>query len=404
MKPLTNSRVRLFVPVCCVAIAVLSDGCGSPRPAPQPAQQQQSAVSANIGYVDNIAASCERSLADADRQFNEAMQKAIAFEPRPGVKVDPPGTMIAELRKVGIDFSIEFAEYSGYPMVKNTLFDEMQQWSVPPQTAKEKKQHKAFLKKNQQYGWMVGHLTTQIQGFAGAYMLSTQLSQSCNVQIPLVASEMWQAKLRGVPADELRVRAAVGRLLAATRKADALAAVTTGLIASYQAGMAGESAEVLDKTFEAVSQSLPIQVQITQADIDAQLADIEARYQQQQQLYQQYSATQGGAGQPQPMAAGQPTPTAAAPGAYPGAPPVVGAGVGAAQALGSGDIGGATDQVIQLLPQGSTFRDVAEGARAVSKGDYKTAIKSAANVASRALASTPVGPVFGLVAGLMDAF
>lgn len=403
---MTTTRLRMIpsiAPAACAGLVLLAGSCGSPRPAPQPAQQPQSAVSSNIAYVDNIAASCERSLADADRQFNEAVQKAIAFEPRPGVKVDPPGTMIAELERAGITFKIEFAEYSGYPMVKNTFFDELQKWSVPPQSAKEKKQHKAFLAKNQKYGWMVGHVTSQVQGFAGAYMLSTQLSQSCNMQIPLVAQEMWQAKLRGVPADEMRVRAAVGRLLAATRKADALAAVTTGLLASYQAGMAGENAEVLDKTFEAVSRSLPIQVQVTQADIDAQLADIEARYQQMQHLYQQYSATQGGAAPAQPMVPTQPVPAQPAPVGYPGAPTGVSAGVGAAQALGSGDVGGAADQVIQLLPEGSTFRDVAEGARAVTKGDYKTAIKSAASVASKALASTPVGPVFGLVAGILDA-
>jgi hypothetical protein len=396
-----HAVVSLVVWIACASVALLSPGCGSPRPAQHPtqhpAQGPRSDISANIGYVDNIAASCERSLTDADRQFNESMQKAVSFEPRPGVKVDPPGTMIVELHRAGLEFSIEFAPHSGYPMVKNTLFDELQKWSVPPQNAKEKKQHKKLLAKNQEHGWKVAHVTSQIQGFGGAYVLSTQLSRSCNMQIPLVAYELWQAKLRGTPANETQVRNAVGRLLAATRKADALAAVTTGLLASYQATMAGESAEVLDKTFEAVAQSLPIQVQVSQADIDAQVADIEQRFQQQAQLYQQYSASQ-----PAAQPAAQPVPGGPAAGGYPGAPAGVAAGVGAAQSLGSGDYGAAADQAIQLLPEGSTFRDVAEGARAVTKGDYKTAIKSAASVTSKALASTPVGPIFGLVARLLE--
>lgn len=348
-------------------VVLLSSGCG-PKPPPPPPPRVD--LSRNIGYVESMAATCGRSLAEADQHFIGVMAEVVKTEPDPGVEVDPPGTMLAILKNKGIDFSIEFDEDSGAPIVWDTLSEAL---GPPPQRGKEKKQHKKLQKKQEKFGWMVGHLINQVEEIGGAYVLSTRLSHGCNLKIPLAALEMGQVKQQGTPQEQTRIRVAIGRLLVVTKKADALAAVTTGLLASYQAAMAGESAEVLDQAFAAVQQSMPIRIQIVKADIDAQIADIEQRYQQQSYLYQQYSATHG-----------------VVVGAQPGAPQPV------------GQLNAAAAEALQLLPQGSVFSDVAEGTRTAGQGDYESALQAVANAVRKSLASTPVASAFDAAVRLIS--
>jgi hypothetical protein len=350
------------------AASTLFLACGSKPPPPPPPQVT---FAQNIGYVEGMAAGCERALAEADQHFIAVMQGAAAIEPDPGVAVEPPGTMIATLQDKNINLSIELDEFSGAPIVRDPLSEAL---SVAPQSGKEKKQHKKLLKKNEKFGWMVGHLINQIEEVGGAYVLATSLSQGCNLKIPLAVSEMWQVKQQGTPQEQAQIRNATGRLLAVTKKADALAAATTGLLASYQAAVAGESAPVLNQVFAAIQQSMPIRIQVNKADIDAQIADVDMRYQQQSYLYQQYSATHGSA---------IVTPTA-------GQQP-------------AGQLDAAAVEALQLLPQGSDFNDLAQGTRAVRQGDYQSALGAAATVAGRVLAATPLSQAFSAAASLVAA-
>jgi hypothetical protein len=316
-----------------------------------------------------MAAGCERSLAETDQHFIAVMAEAAKTAADPGVEVDPPGTMIAMLEGKGIDFTMELDADSGAPFVRDTLTETL---SMTPESGKEKKLHKKLQKKQEKFGWMVGHLVNQVEEIGGAYVLSRQLSRGCNLKIPLAASEMGQVKQQGTPQEQTRMRMAVGRLLAVTKKADALAAVTTGLLASYQAAMAGESAEVLDQAFSAVQQSMPIRIQIVNTDIDFQIADAEQRYQQQSYLYQQYAATHG-----------------------------VVVGVPSAAPQPAGQLDAAAAEAMQLLPQGSALGELDRGARAVVQGDYRGALQAAANVVGRSLAAAPVGSVFNAVGGML---
>jgi hypothetical protein len=182
--------------------------------------------------------------------------------------------------------------------------------------------------------------------------------------------------------DEARERALLVRQIRAARGANVLAASATGVLAAYEAAASGDEATLADDALAALGQTLPLTAQVSDADVDAELAQVDEAVRGRREAAARTGFDPGTA----PTAVDVGTTAAASAPVVPrgpvaagasGAGAVVDTGIASAQGGGVDLTNLATDRAMQLLPP--SYREVAQGVQALANGDYKTAIKSVAS-------------------------
>ncbi len=297
---------------------------------------------------------CERAAEEQRAALGSALEQARGASMRDGAPV-PPSKLFAGVHAAGGKLSVETGR-GALPEVRDSL---------PASAARRA-------------GWMAGALRAQVTTFGVAYASARAVAFSCRPRVEL-AEALYMAHTSGWTDDEARERALMVRQIRAARAANVLAASAAGVLAAYEAAGGGH-AEIADEALAALGDTLPLVAQVSDADVDAELAAVDEAVKARREAI----ARTGFDPNTGPAALDVGTTAATSAPAVPagfGAPADTTAG-GAAAASGvassqAPDVAGvAADRAMALLPP--AYRDVAQGVQAVANGDYRTAIKCVA--------------------------
>lgn len=360
------SRPAAFVRIAPLALALGLGGCMLlPRPMPEPTDAQASPaargnaiVASTLGKLTDVAAShatqCEKAADQAHEALARAVAKTLHDSPRPGVVVEPPSVLFERLRKDGVTLTLRVDPGTGVPHVTDTLAEERERWRVPPQDAKEEAERAKLTSLESKASFRVDALRAEVGLFSQAFVQARSTGAQCRSLTNVALWHTWASDRSGLTESGSRGRAAIQRMLQATRRAAALEAVTAALFGSFQAAASHDHPEAVDEAIAALEKSMPIDVKVSQEEADRQVAELT-------RVIEAQDAKRRAAN------------------------PAVAAMAGAPQ---QGGAGSAAD-LIALLPPGSPLRGGAECGKAIVDGNYKKAVLDAG-----AMVPGPVGTVF----------
>jgi hypothetical protein len=207
--------------------------------------------------------------------------------------------------------------------------------------------------------------------------------------------------LSDLPGYVARERARLHRVIAAAKRADAIAASASTLAASLRNAVQTGSGKTVDATADALAAALPVApMTASDEELDALMAaaDHDASVileKAHEWAREQVAAGHGIAGSPGMAAAGGTSQPVMAEGDASDASAVVGAFMG----LFHGDIGAIVRGAAVLFPKDSPIRNGLTATGALLKGDIVTAVRSAARMVP---ADTAIGQALATAEGIID--
>jgi hypothetical protein len=233
-----------------------------------------------------------------------------------------------------------------------------------------------------------------------AFMSSMQASQACTTFGLSIAMQYYVSEHHGGSAFDLATeREAAKRLIAATHAADALAASSMCLLASFESAASGKGdLRSLDATIDGLAAALPVATNATDEEVDAMYAQGKAQADVFEQKLKDWAAEGRAARGMSPASPAAPAsgPTLDVPSQVADATMLAKAVTG----LMHGDVGAVMAGAAVLFAKDSSIRTGLEGASAVLHGDVRGAIHAAAKLAPK---DSKMGAVLGTVDQVMSA-
>jgi hypothetical protein len=352
-------------------------GASKGPPGPPPANTGTTRTEA---YAASAADRCEQTVAEAEQKLGKALQLA---------QQDPGGDLLQKIRKLKIDVDLSPAEAPdgtvahSILIVRDSLGDEARDFMEhPPRTAAQKKKLQRYSQKATKGVQLINTFRQQVTEIGITFLDANFAAQSCHTSAVQMAAFVERMQVYGTgvtrPNVELE-RAALGRLVAASHRADALASATMGLVATYQATVGdGKDAQIIDAAVADVAAALgePGEsddgLQEAESLLAAAKVDLEAV-----------------AADPAIKAQLEQPSTAAAPSGALTPTLVVRADrvekakavLNAATAAAAGNWGGAVSSAAALLPEDSALHHTMAGAGAIMSGNYLGAVEAAVKLA-----------------------
>jgi hypothetical protein len=365
------------------------------EPTPQATEATAQAFASAFTPAEQGVVQCEHAIGKINSDLSASLDKAQHDSPRPGVVLDPPGKLLAKLKAAHVDFAIDFAPTQWMPQVDDGIALGRQQWRVPPQGGKERAEFAAFQAKERSVGWIADELRAQVSTFGTAFYDAHLNAVTCDQ-----AAELAAATILGfdVPNNRAAFQPQLGhardvmRRLARAQRVSAIAeAAATGVFAAYQAAAANDHTGVVDDALEALASTLPIKATISDAEADDAVARM---------IHTRADLLVSKASQsvdPAYTVATTRDAEADLTGSAPTAPSSTGGAAPTSRQGGSlvqGVLTGAAKGALRgAIPK--SYRPLADAMEAVTKGDYKSAVKNASDYVPG-----PLGGVLKVAVGL----
>ena len=356
--------------------AALMGGMGAPQPEAQGPQEPLTNLEES-DFTKHYITACEAYLEKGDEKVKQALNGVAGNAKRvDGTPHKQASPLLAEVIKEDVGAKVVVPE-RGFPTIQTELLEKIKSFAAnPPKTAKGRKEQMAIGQKIGKVQPKINDLNTHLYDIMMAQNDTDVYAQVCSAYPLTAAVALGNARHHNLieASNEKADREAIRKVIEVSHKARARSAAVMTLFATYQAAVEGAvEPEALDEAVAAGLEGLEAEPEVSDEELDEvmdlaakALKEARAKEAELKKLAEQTMRP------PPPKTDNVDTS---------GAGDAAGSVLGLLTSLATGNVVGVISNAVDLLPSDSALGSAVQGGKALARGDYRTALKSAQRVA-----------------------